>query len=91
MIFPSPLPPPPRLLVTGLIWRPATRVAVYIIRRQLFFFFKLNNTAFTKKVQYEEKLELCSLSCVSTVLQIHRAARRFPFLNVTCSLPAGLD
>jgi hypothetical protein len=24
-------------------------------------------------------------------VQIHRAARRFPLLNVTCSSPAGLD
>jgi hypothetical protein len=32
-----------------------------------------------------------NLSRVSTVVQIHRAARRFPLLNVTCSSPAGLD
>jgi hypothetical protein len=32
-----------------------------------------------------------ALSRVSTVVQIHRAARRFPLLNVTSSSPSGLD
>jgi hypothetical protein len=36
--------------------------------------------------------DLChtlNLSCLSTVVQIHRAARRFPLLNVPCNSLAG--